>query len=141
MNKKSADIEFGLSKEDEYFNILKDCFDETLIKSINKYDLFDYIGNDCFIELKSRRNTHNKYPDTMIGYNKIEFAQSTNKIIIFCFSFTDGLYYYKFNKEDLINNNLRIDEGGRCDRGRNEYKQYCYIPIKLLSPIRTLKLI
>jgi len=133
MNKKNNDTEFGLSKEDEYYEIFKDCFDETLLKSINKYDLFDYIGDECLIELKSRRNTHNKYPDTMIGYNKIEFAKTSSKDIVFCFSFTDGLYYYKFDKQDLINNNLRIDEGGRNDRGRNEYKQYCYIPIKLLK--------
>jgi hypothetical protein len=133
MNKKNNDTEFGLSKEDEYYKNFKDCFDETLLKSINKYDLFDYIGDECLIELKSRRNTHNKYPDTMIGYNKIEFAKTSCKDIVFCFSFTDGLYYYKFDKEDLINDNLRIDEGGRNDRGRNEYKQYCYIPIKLLK--------
>ena len=132
-SKRNIDIEFGLNKEDEYYNILKEYFDDTLEKVNNKFNLFDFIGKDCYIELKSRRNTHNKYPDTMIGYNKVEFAKSTYKSVIFCFSFTDGLYYYKFDKEDLINNNLRIDEGGRCDRGRNECKQYCYIPIKLLK--------
>ena len=40
MNKKINDIEFGLSKEDEYYNILKDCFDETLERTNNKYNLF-----------------------------------------------------------------------------------------------------
>jgi len=135
MNKKISDIEFGLNKEDEYYELLKDCFDETLEKTNNKYNLFDYIGEDCYIELKSRRNTHNKYPDTMVGYNKIEFANSTYKNVVFCFAFTDGLYYYKFNKDDLTHNKLRFDIGGRCDRGKEEYKQYCYIPIELLKRI------
>ena len=137
MNKKNNDIEFGLNKEDEYYELFKDCFDETLEKVNNKYNLFDYIGQDCYIELKSRRNAHNKYPDTMIGFNKVEFAKSTNKTIIFCFSFTDGIYYYKFNKEDLYNNKLRVDIGGRCDRGCIERNTYCYIPIKLLKPVRS----
>jgi hypothetical protein len=137
MNKKINDIQFGLCKEDEYFNILKDCFDETLEKTNNKFNLFDYIGKDCYIELKSRRNTHDKYPDTMVGYNKIEFANAANnsKTTVFCFAFTDGLFYYKFDKMDLINKNLRIDIGGRNDRGKEEYKQYCYIPIELLKKV------
>ena len=130
---KNKDIEFGLTKEDEYYEILKDCFDETLEKTNNKYNLFDFIGKDCYIELKSRRNTHDKYPDTMVGYNKIEFAKSTYKTVIFCFAFTDGLYYYVFDKTHLANNTLRVDYGGRSDRGYEEYKQYCYIPVKLLK--------
>ena len=137
MNKKINDIQFGLNKEDEYFNILKDCFDETLEKTNNKFNLFDYIGKDCYIELKSRRNTHNKYADTMVGYNKIEFAiaENNSKKTVFCFAFTDGLFYYKFDKLDLINKKLRIDIGGRNDRGKEEYKQYCYIPIELLKKV------
>ena len=130
---KNKDIEFGLTKEDEYYEILKDCFDETLEKTNNKYNLFDFIGKDCYIELKSRRNTHDKYPDTMVGYNKIEFAKSTYKTVIFCFAFTDGLYYYVFDKTHLANNTLRVDYGGRSDRGYEEYKQYCYIPVELLK--------
>ena len=121
-----------LPKLQEYFN------DDTL-RLTPKCHTFDYIGKNKFIEIKKRNFNSDKYPDTMIGYNKIEFAQKNcNKNVIFCFSFTDGLYYYKFNKEDLVNNKLRIDNGGRCDRGFQEYKQYCYIPIKMLKPIRTL---
>ena len=44
------------------------------------------------------------------------------------FKFTDGLYYYEYNKSD----NLEYGMGGRKDRGRNEIKDYCYIPIKYL---------
>lgn len=135
MELKNRDIEFGIKKENEYYNILKELFDESLELSNNKFNLFDYIGKDCYIELKSRRNRYDKYPDTMIGYNKIEFARSTCKKVVFCFSFIDGLYYYVFDKNDLLNNNLRIDIGGRFDRGKEEFKKYCFIPIKLLKKI------
>jgi hypothetical protein len=43
MNKKIDDIQFGLNKEDEYFNILKDCFDETLLKIQNVDELNSHI--------------------------------------------------------------------------------------------------
>ena len=132
---KEVDEKFGFIKEDEYYNILKEFFDKTLEKVDNRYNLFDFIGEECYIELKSRRNTHNKYPDTMIGCNKIEFAMNTYKTIIFCFLFTDGLFYYKFDKDDIINKKLRIRTGGRCDRNVNEYKDYCYIPITLLTKL------
>ena len=137
MDLKKVDIKFGLLKENEHFEIIKSVFDTTLEKDNDKYNLFDYIGDECYIELKSRRNKHNTYPDTMVGYNKIEFAMrnNNNKKVIFCFSFTDGLFYYKFDKKDIINKSLRISSGGRCDRGYNEYKDYCYIPISMLKPI------
>lgn len=132
---KQVDEKFGFSKEDEYYEILKSVFDNTLEKVDNRYNLFDFLGEKCYIELKSRRNTHNKYPDSMVGHNKIQFAMNTNKTIIFCFLFTDGLFYYKFNKDDVINKKLRMASGGRCDRGVNEYKDYYYIPINILTKI------
>ena len=131
---KENDEKYGFIKEDEYYNILKEKFDKTLIKN-SRYNLFDFIGEDCCIELKSRRNTHNKYPDTMIGSNKIDYAMNNNKSVIFCFLFTDGLFYYKFDKNDVFNKRLRIGSGGRCDRNVNEYKDYCYIPISLLTKV------
>jgi hypothetical protein len=118
MNKKIIeDIEFGLSKEKTYFEEIKDKLDRTLKQSDNRYSLFDFFGDNSYVELKSRKVKHNQYPDTMVGYNKIEFAEkSPSNKVYFVFSFTDGLYYYQFNKEH-IGNGIRIDYGGRTDRG------------------------
>ena len=75
----------------------------------------------------------------MIGSNKIEYAMNSNKSVIFCFLFTDGLFYYKFDKNDVINKRLRIGSGGRCDRNINEYKNdYFYIPIDLLIKVNKI---
>lgn len=136
MNKKKIeDIEFGLSKEKEYFEVIKEQLDNTLRQSDNKFSLFDFFGENSYVELKSRKVRHNQYPDTMVGYNKIEFAEkSPSNKVYFVFSFTDGLYYYQFNKEH-IGKGIRIDYGGRTDRGENEIKKYAYIDTSLLKLI------
>ena len=81
------------------------------------------------IELKTRNNTYNKYPSTMVGYNKIKIAEedNTDKKYKFLFLFKDGLYCWDFEKDKYT-----IKTGGRRDRGLYEYKQYAYIPIEEL---------
>lgn len=137
MDKKKieADIEFGLSKQKEYFEVIKEQLDNTLKQSDKRFSLFDFFGEKSYVELKSRKVRHNQYPDTMVGYNKIEFAEkSPSSKVFFVFSFTDGLYYYQFNKEH-IGKGIRIDLGGRTDRGENEIKKYAYIDTNLLKLI------
>jgi hypothetical protein len=82
----------------------------------------DYKG----IELKTRRNFHNTYFDTMIGANKVEegcrqLNKKTKERVLFYFQFTDGLFYFEL-KEDFV---LRRD----YFKG----KAYYFIPVELLS--------
>ena len=67
--KKSQDILFGKQNEDVIFNHIESKF--TGLKRTSKYSLFDFEANNLKIELKSRKFNHDKYPTTMIGYNKI----------------------------------------------------------------------
>lgn len=100
------------------------------------YDLYDYVNKnkDIFFELKGRNNTYNKYPTTMIGYNKVlECIKNKNNAYYFVFKFTDGIYYCKYSKKLLKKCDIR--KGGRCDRGKAEYKKYVFIPIELLKKI------
>lgn len=138
MNKrKVADILFGTKCEDNNKKVFEEFFD-TKLKKLGKHSIFDYscYKNDLYIELKSRRNTKDKYPTTMIGYNKFKKALELDElgcVIYFCFQFTDALCYYKFDKE-----NFNADwkaRGGRRDRGKFEYKDYIFIPIELLTDI------
>lgn len=131
MEKFREDLVFGKQKEEDQFEIIKDCLDKNLVKSEKKNALFDFYSETSLIELKSRRNNYNHYPTTMVGYNKIEYGLKSGKDIYFCFSFLDGLYYYKFSKTDKLEFSL----GGRRDRGKNEIKEYCFIPIELLIKI------
>ena len=129
----NSDYIVGRASEEKYLPCLQNAFnDETLSHTKCKSDIFDYIGNNKYIELKTRSFEHTKYPDTMIGLNKIKYAQANpDKEFYFVFAFTDGLYYYKYNPDDTLN----YRKGGRVDRGYKEIKEYAYIPIYLLTYI------
>jgi hypothetical protein len=132
MNQIIEDINFGDLNEKKSEQYIKEYFKQESLIKLPKNHQFDYAGSDSFFEIKSRRNLSKKYPTTMIGYNKIELAMKTNdKDVYFIFEFIDGSYYYKFNKDD----EHIIKKGGRSDRGRFEYKLYCFISIDKLIKI------
>ena len=134
MSIKSRDVCWGISCESLLFESLKDCFSPHLVKSADKYALFDYSDDDFFIEVKSRRNKKDRYPDTMVGYNKIKFFLDNPGKKSYCvFNFTDGAFYVEINEETV--KQFRITEAGRRDRGFNEIKKYAFVPVKLLQPL------
>ena len=127
-----SDFDFGKKSEEELYSLIKDTFDPNLKPSADKYALFDFESPNTSVELKTRRCASNTYPDTMIGLNKIEYAnKNSDKTIIFCFRFTDGLYYFKHQEEYDYN----VKYGGRYDRGRKEVKKYCYIKRENLTKV------
>jgi hypothetical protein len=134
-NIKKNDLNFGYLKEEEALEAIQNKFSNCLQKVKNKYFVFDYSCDNCYVELKSRRNTHDKYPDTMVGKNKIDFAKKSDRPVYFCFSFTDGLYFWKYNEEDMKTGNVEFRTGGRNDRGKEEYKDYAFIKTNILEKI------
>jgi len=123
----------GVEAEEAVKPILELFFKVKLTKT-DKYHYFDFIDDNLiYYELKSRSNKYNQYPTTMVGANKVDMLNTLNKIGIFVFLFTDGLYYYKYDK--TTNDPLVFAEGGRIDRYKKEIKKYCYIPINLLKRI------
>ena len=119
------DIFFGLSNEQKILKFLNTEIPNQFKKYENQFSLFDIFSDTIIGEIKTRRNSKDKYPTTMVGYNKMEVAeQNTNPLITyrFYFIFTDGTYYWDY-KED----NYFINSGGRKDRGVAEIKQYCFI--------------
>ena len=131
---KQRDLEFGEKSELEVLPIIKNYFDTELEKTKYKYATFDFVSNKYCIELKSRNNAKDKYDSTIIGYNKIKKCNDKNKTYIFCFKFTDGIFFWKYNDEEF-EKFCEINNGGRKDRGYTEYNQYCYIPVNLLKKI------
>lgn len=126
------DIKYGLLKEEEIKIILQKHFDIKKLKKISIFHPFDFINDNTYFEIKSRRFNHNRYKTTMVGYNKIDFANKNKDYdFYFVFVFEDGIYYYKYNPNDKFDTAI----GGRRDRGYNEIKFYCYIPIKNLTKI------
>jgi len=128
-----ADQLYGQEKEKELLPLLSKYFNFNL-KPKHKYFVFDYECDTAFIELKSRRGIRTEYPTTIVGKNKIDYADKCNKDVYFVFNFSDGLFYWKYDKEE-IGKRVRIGMCGRVDRGKREIKEYCFVDVDLLIPI------
>ena len=127
-----SDYNKGKKFEDEYFDFFKTYFNEPGLIQNDRFNTFDFSSDNILIELKQRNFESFKFDDTMIGLNKIKKCESiSNKLIYFIILFSDGLYSYQYNKND--NFNYRV--AGRLDRGINELKNYCFIPIKYFKKI------
>ena len=73
MNSLSADIQFGLEREDVILQSVKKYFDtKKMIKSLDKYCVYDAEDTSTHTryEIKARRNKYNAYPTTIIPYHK-----------------------------------------------------------------------
>jgi hypothetical protein len=132
MNKKQEDLKMGKLNEDYIKDVISDYFKIPKLSKTDAYHPMDFYFDDTYFEVKSRNNNYNTYPTTMIGYNKIEWIKKQNiNDAYFIFVFTDGDYFYKYNPDEK----LECSIGGRCDRGKREYKKYYYIPIDKLIKI------
>jgi hypothetical protein len=128
---KENDIEFG--KQNENNMLPKLSFFGEVIPMDDPYAPFDFRTKNkkTFIELKTRNNAKDKYPTTMVSQSKVNIAKEyPKKTFIFCFKFTDGLYYIYYDK-DLFDT-FEASQGGRTDRGRDEFNTYCFIPVSKL---------
>ena len=126
------DYNKGKITEDEHFEFLKEYFNEPKLKQNKRYSTFDFNSDNITIELKKRNFDSTKYKDLMIGLNKIEKAQKANKDMYFVMILDDGIFSYKYSTDDTLN----YRSGGRKDRGFNEFKKYCYIPMELFIKIK-----
>lgn len=142
MSQKKKDLTLGMKGEVEAMPILEKHLNVKLTPT-GKYDTFDYIGENIYIELKTRTNKRRKYPTTMIGYNKITEGLALlkkNKKVILAFKFTNGLFIYELKENTLTNGDMSIAQGGRRDRGYNEIKsQYAYIDVEKLKRVMKIK--
>jgi hypothetical protein len=124
------DLKLCYQTEQKVFDILVKEYPNT--KYTKEYHPYDFIADSTFFEVKSRRCRSTTYPDTMIGYNKIEYARlHPENNYVFLFDFIDGLYKHDFDPT----RKYKTAEGGRTDRGYHEIKQYAYIPIEDLIQI------
>jgi hypothetical protein len=115
----------GLIEQTNLLPKLREYFKKDIVEIDNKLSPFDYECSKYFYELKTRTNTLNKYPTTMIGRNKIGGSKKTKLI----FKFTDCLTYIKYNKE--LFDTFEIKKFDRNCKEPNK-KDYIYIPIEHL---------
>ena len=129
-NKLKEDLKYGNQLENDKKELLEKKFG-SLKKTKNIFDPLDFEGDNCFIELKSRRINKDRYNETLIGYNKIKKAKNCNKDCYFCFNFTDGLYYIKY--EEGIGEKKQFLWGQ--NEGKSKLKDYYYIPVNKLIKV------
>jgi hypothetical protein len=129
------DYKNGLANELVCVDLLAYYFEETFQK-LSPTHHFDFESPERFVELKSRTCSKTAYPTTMIGYDKVLKAEACGRPVHFAFLFRDGsLWEVEYKKSvfdsfecSLFQRDDRADKVDIC-------KQYCYIPVGMLSSI------
>lgn len=145
-SKLNKDLDFGFKSEMTAKDYLEKYFDcqlkNTNIDDGDKFNKFDFRGvlkngRKCKIELKTRRCEFGDYPDLQFELGKIEKAIELIEHDDYeCFFVwrcikkngqfnnwgEDGFYLWEFNDDEWFKG-----EGGRVDRGKNEWKMLCKI--------------
>tara|TARA_R100000541_G_scaffold11969_5_gene20249 strand:+ start:8515 stop:8952 length:438 start_codon:yes stop_codon:yes gene_type:complete len=133
----NRDYDFGIAKEKQIQPELQEFFKVNLEKTKGRYNLFDFIGENVYMELKSRKNKKEQYPTTIIGMNKInkanELIKEGNKVF-FIFNFTNSLDFWEYKDcNSIVDYNKRIIS--RNDRPNHKGSEYLEIPIEDLLNI------
>tara|TARA_R110002153_G_scaffold162945_1_gene315531 strand:- start:448 stop:891 length:444 start_codon:yes stop_codon:yes gene_type:complete len=134
----SKDRLLGAKNELDLLQTIKNNFGMDIKKTDGFFSRYDFYDDDTRIELKTMRNSINKYPKTMIGQNKIDYLlkRSIKKKCIILYKYPEGLFKIQIDYDNIY----KLDQnrtGGRRDRGINEIKKggYCYIDIKYLEKV------
>ena len=131
MNFRTKDIEFGTESEKSIISDLRILFnDETITKTPKIYDSFDFVGENKFIELKTRRCKSNTYPTSIIGLNKFNNIDTSTNDYYLVFKFTDNILYCRYVESDF--DKFEKKEKVRRDRGCIERGLYYCVPISYL---------
>lgn len=132
------DYKFGIQNEEKIFERLKKI-DTDVKKASYKYNVVDFYSDMYLYELKTRNYRLNSFDKTIVGFNKIKYADEINKPLIILFNFTDGCYYYKHYK--YSKNRIEVEKFCRPKREDHNDKpaDYAYIQVKDLKPLYLLK--
>lgn len=136
MRSQREDLLLGLSSEQRVKDTLSSAFNDTLKKTTTFHPM-DYEGCGCWIEIKTRPNcTVNTYPTFMLSYNKIQFADKSDRPVYIVYVLKDAIYYIQYEKELFSTFEVSsFQRTGRCDA--NDLSQsVIYIPTKELKKLQ-----
>lgn len=122
-------FQYGIQEEKEVLPIIKEFFKRDIEQSTNKWSKYDFFDSETIYELKSRTNTLNKYPDTMITANKL-VDESRKQVLLF--NFTDCIAYIEYNPETF--KKYPKKKFSRAQIKADE-KEHIFIPIQDLKII------
>ena len=132
MRSFKSDYSFGKKSEDIVLGKIETHFKDNIKSVKSQTSVYDYEGELNIYELKSRTNTYRAYNTTLLGYNKVI---SSNKKQIFVFSFTDGLYYIKYDEELFNTFEKKLFVRNQRSDYNDVLKLYIFIPIDKLIKI------
>ena len=131
-NKDFIDYAYGSNQE----SVVKSHIENYLgygIKSTDRYDIFDFVSANSFIELKSRRIESTKYEEALIGLNKINWVREFLRThadeeyrFYFFFNYLDQLRVIKYDGQKF--KQYKIREMSRADRPQ-ESSDVVLIPV------------
>ena len=124
----------GMINEIKFKAYMEHTLNRPIKKYKDQYAELDFRDGKNLLELKGRGISHNQFPSTIFGYNKLLKARkkyNQGYSIFFYFLFTDGLYRWKYKEDE--NDILCISPVRRVDRGRIEYKDHAFLNIKDLE--------
>ncbi len=137
MATQANDYLLGFGSERKCISLLGNFFAKPLYSN-GRYAPFDYSdeGKTIFVELKTRRISHDAYPTTIIGANKVAQCTDPTKQYWFAYCYQDGIYVIQYNKElfDTFENNPEYQRGVRSDTANNS-QNVIFIPIHHLVRI------
>jgi hypothetical protein len=129
-----GDYDWGTNEEQQQKGLLEKVFGVTLTRrggsSVLDYD----DGNTFYLELKSRRIKHDKYPTAIIGANKVRYAAQKDKVW-FCWNYTDGIYGLKYDKKLFDTFECRDFERGARPDHHNRPQEVYFIPHRHLTKL------
>ena len=138
----SKDKKWGLEQEKIAIDIFAKKIGKKWVEFIplGIYSHFDYCAHAkktrkcCFVEIKSRRNNHDTYDETIVPAIKIRkalalIAEGHKAYLVV--NFLDGVYYLDMEKA-----NLRFDWNVRRDRGTIEKGLYAFLKVKQFKEIK-----
>lgn len=132
MRSFKSDYSFGKKSEDIVLGKIENHFKDNIKSVKSQTSVYDYEGELNIYELKTRTNTYRAYNTTLLGYNKVI---SSNKKQIFVFSFTDGLYYIKYDEELFNTFEKKLFVRNQRSDYNDVLKLYIFIPIDKLIKI------
>jgi len=136
MNRLIADRAFGKKSERELFDKLNELWGHDIKKEEDDFAIYDYYSDYYYYELKTRKNTYDAYPTTVIAKDKI--IENCDRGQLFLFRFltdtSDELYYKIYTKNKF--DKYKCEPFRRYDRGDiDKLKLYYFIPIGDLKKV------
>jgi hypothetical protein len=117
------DLDLGLKNEISILPKLhKHFMDDTITKTENKYEVYDYESEDgTHYEVKTRRNTKTQYPTTLLPCHKI--CHTKEQYFIFSYLDKDCVIKYRKDQFDTYGTIMMSD----CRKGMNGKKVNHYL--------------